>query len=59
MKILKIQQKRIASDKALKDKAFTIAKSPEYDGYQRDSASMVYKIFDKKNHWWWRLLAIS
>ena len=40
--------KRTASDKVLIDKAFNIAKNPEYDGYQRGLASMVYKFFDKK-----------
>ena len=29
------------------DKAFDNAKSSKYDGYQRDLASMVYKVFDK------------
>ena len=38
-----------ASDKVLRDKAFNIAKSPKYDGYQRGLASMVYKFFDKKS----------
>ena len=41
--------KRTASDKVLKEKAFDIAKNPKYDGYQRALASMVYKVFDKKN----------
>ena len=40
--------KRTASDKVLWDKAFSIAKNPKYDGYQRGLASMVYKFFDKK-----------
>ena len=40
--------RRTASDKALRDKAFNIAKNPKYDGYQRGLASMVYKFFDKK-----------
>ena len=40
--------KRTAADKVLKIKAFNIAKDPEYDGYQRGLASMVYKFFDKK-----------
>ena len=31
----------------LRDKAFEIASDPEYDGYQRGLASMVYKFFDK------------
>ena len=40
---------RTASDKSLRDKAFNIAKTPKYDGYQRGFASMVYKFFDKKS----------
>ena len=39
---------RTASDKILRDKVFNIAKNPEYDGYQRGLASMVYNFFDKK-----------
>ena len=35
--------------KFLKDKAYDIASNPEYDGYQRGLASMVYKFFDKKS----------
>ena len=35
-------------DKVLKDKSYDIASTPEYDGYQRGLASMVYKFFDKK-----------
>ena len=35
--------RRIASNKALRDKAFVIAKNPKYDGYQWDLVSMVYK----------------
>ena len=38
----------MASDKVLRDKAFNIAKIPNYDEYQRGLASMVYKFFDKK-----------
>ena len=42
--------KRItASDKALRDKAFNIAKNSKYNGYQRGLGSMVYKFFDKKS----------
>ena len=41
--------RRTASDKVLRDKAFNIAKNPNYDGYQRGLASMVYKFFDKKS----------
>ena len=40
---------RTKSDKVLKDKAYDIASNPEYDGYQRGLASMVYKFFDKKS----------
>ena len=40
--------KRTVADKFLRDKAFNIAKSPKYDGYQRGLASMVYTFFDKK-----------
>ena len=39
--------KRTQSDKVLRDKAFKIASNPEYDGYQRGLASMVYTFFDK------------
>ena len=41
-------QKRTAANKVLRDKAFNIAKSRKYDGYQRGLDSMVYKFFDKK-----------
>ena len=41
--------KRITiADKALRDKAFNIAKNPKYDGYQSAFASLFYKFFDKK-----------
>ena len=40
---------RTISDKVLRDKAYDIAINPEYDGYQRGLASMVYKFFDKKS----------
>ena len=39
--------RRTYSDKVLRDKAFNIAKSHKYDGYQRHLASMVYKFFDQ------------
>ena len=39
---------RTRADKVLRDKAYDIASNPEYDGYQRGLASMVYKFFDKK-----------
>ena len=41
--LLKITQ----SDKGLRDKAFKIASDPQYDGYQKGLASMVYEFFDK------------
>ena len=37
------------ADKVLRDKAYDVASNPEYDGYQRGLASMVYKFFDKKS----------
>ena len=40
---------RTKSDKVLRDKAYDIASNPEYDGYQRGLASMVYKFFNKKS----------
>ena len=44
----KVLIKRTQSDKVFKDKAFKIACNPNYYGYQRGLASMVYKFFDKK-----------
>ena len=44
--------RRTAADKLLRDKAFNIAKTSNYDGYQHGLASTVYKFFDKKNIWW-------
>ena len=38
---------RTKSDKCLRDKAYDIASIPEYDGYQRGLASMVYKFLIK------------
>ena len=40
---------RTKSDKLLRDKVYDIASNPEYDGYQRGLASMVYKFFDSKS----------
>ena len=40
---------RTEADKVLRDKAYDIASNPEYDGYERGLASMVYKLFDKKS----------
>ena len=37
-----------AADTVVKDKVFSIAKDPKYDGFQRGLASMVYNFFDKK-----------
>ena len=48
MEILKTKKKQKQSDRILKDKAFEI-NNPKYGGYQRGSASMVYKFFDKKS----------
>ena len=41
--------KRTVADTILKNKAFDIAKDPNYDGHQRGLTSMVYKFFDKKS----------
>ena len=43
--------RRTTSDKILRDKAFSTAKKPKYDGYQRGLASMVYKFFWKNDLW--------
>ena len=40
---------RTESDKFLRDNAYDIFSNPEYDGYQRGLASIVYKFFDKKS----------
>ena len=40
--------KRTVSDKTWQDRAYKIARSPKYHGYQRELASMAYKFFDKK-----------
>ena len=40
--------KRTILDTILRDIAYEIAINPKYDGYQRELASMVDKIFDKK-----------
>ena len=41
--------RRTASDKVLRYKAFSIAKSLKYYGFQRGLASMVYTFFNKKS----------
>ena len=46
---LKDLARRTVSDKVLSNKAFNIAKTPKYDGFQRGLASVVYKFFDKKS----------
>ena len=33
----------------MRQKAFNIAESPKYDGYQRGLVSMAYIFFDKKS----------
>ena len=43
--------RRMVSDGVFKGKAFNIAKSPKYDGYQRGLSSMVYNFFHKKSKW--------
>ena len=41
--------RRTASEKILRHKAFSIAKNPKYDGYQRGLAPTIYKFFNKNN----------
>ena len=41
--------RRTFPGKVLFNKTFKIAKDPRYDGYQRGLASIIYKLFDKKN----------
>ena len=40
--------RRTASDKVLRDTGYNIAKNPNYGGYHRSLASMVYKFYIKK-----------
>ena len=40
-------ERKIFSDKVLRDKVFNIAKNSKYDGYQRGLTSMVYKFMIK------------
>ena len=40
---------RIISHKVLCDKAFKIASSPQFNGYQRALVSLICKLFDKKS----------
>ena len=39
---------RTAADKVLRNKAFKIASSPNYNRYERALANMVYRFFSKK-----------
>ena len=41
-------ENRLIADDKLKNSAYDIASNPEYDGYQRGLASMVYKFFNSK-----------
>ena len=43
-------ERRTASDKVLRDKAFNIAKNPKYDGYQRRLVSMIIMRNQLKNY---------
>ena len=52
MPIVKIQKKRIVSDKNLKGRDYEIAINPKYDGYQRGLASMEYNFMEVKNKIW-------
>ena len=40
---------RIISHKVLCDKAFKIASSPQFNGYQRALVSLICELFDKKS----------
>ena len=40
--------RRTRAEKVLRDKAFNIAKNSKHDGYQRELASMIYKLLKKK-----------
>ena len=42
-------ERRTASDKVFRDKAFNIVKNAKCDGYQRRLTSVVYKFFDKRS----------
>ena len=42
-------ENRLISDQKLKNSAYDIASNPEYDGYEKSLASMVYKYLDKKS----------
>ena len=40
---------RIVSGKIIRDKALEIANNPKYDEYQKELASFIYKLFDKRS----------
>ena len=40
--------KDLPKNRGLRDKAFNIAKTPKYDGYQRDLVSQVYRYFNQE-----------
>ena len=40
--------RRARAEKVLHDKAFNIAKNSKHDGYQRELASIIYKLLKKK-----------
>ena len=40
--------RRTIADNILRDKAFSTAKNPKYDGYQSGIASIVFKLLDKR-----------
>lgn len=40
---------RIVSGKVIRDKALEIANNPKYDEYQKELASFIYKLFDKRS----------
>ena len=40
---------RGTADKILRDKAFSNAKNPKYDGYENGLVSMIYNFFDEKS----------
>ena len=45
--VVKIQERELFQIR-LKDRAYEIARNRKHDGYQRELASMVYKIFHKE-----------
>ena len=47
-RVYKDIQRRRASGKVLRGKAFEISNNPTLDGYQHGIGSMVYKFLDKK-----------